>query len=140
MRAYTRAAQSYGSVQLVTGVASADNVQLIQMLFDGLSESLASARGHIENGNIVDKSNALSRASRIVVGLQGALDFERGGELANNLNELYAYMTRRILHVNASNDLQALAEVSSLVRDISEAWQNLPSLLSGTNRQLQYAS
>lgn len=140
MRAYTRAAQSYGSVQLVTGVASADNVQLIQMLFDGLSESLASARGHIENGNIVDKSNALSRASRIVVGLQGALDFERGGELANNLNELYAYMTRRILHVNASNDLQALAEVSSLVRDISVAWQNLPSLLSGTNRQLHYAS
>ena len=140
MRAYTRAAQSYGSVQLVTGVASADNVQLIQMLFDGLSESLASARGHIENGNIVDKSNALSRASRIVVGLQGALDFERGGELANNLNELYAYMTRRILHVNASNDLQALAEVTSLVRDISEAWQNLPSLLSGTNRPLQYAS
>lgn len=140
MRAYTRAAQSYGSVQLVTGVASADNVQLIQMLFDGLSESLASARGHIENSNIVDKSNALSRASRIVVGLQGALDFERGGELANNLNELYAYMTRRILHVNASNDLQALAEVSSLVRDISDAWQNLPSLLSGTNRQLHYAS
>ena len=140
MRAYTRAAQSYGSVQLVTGVASADNVQLIQMLFDGLSESLASARGHIENGNIVYKSNALSRASRIVVGLQGALDFERGGELANNLNELYAYMTRRILHVNASNDLQALAEVSSLVRVISEAWQNLPSLLSGTNRPLQYAS
>ena len=40
MRAYTRAAQSYGSVQLVTGVASADNVQLIQMLFDGLIESL----------------------------------------------------------------------------------------------------
>jgi len=140
MRAYTRAAQSYGSVQLVTGVASADNVQLIQMLFDGLSESLAAARGHIENGNIVDKSNALSRASRIVVGLQGALDFERGGELANNLNELYAYMTRRILHINASNDLQALAEVSSLVRDISDAWQSLPSLLSGTNRQLHYAS
>jgi flagellar protein FliS len=140
MRAYTRAAQSYGSVQLVTGVASADNVQLIQMLFDGLAESLASARGHIENGNIVDKSNALSRASRIVVGLQGALDFERGGELANNLNELYAYMTRRILHVNASNDLQALAEVSSLVRDISDAWQNLPSLLASTNRQPHYAS
>lgn len=140
MRAYTRAAQSYGSVQLVTGVATADNVQLIQMLFDGLAESLATARGHIANGNIVDKSNALSRASRIVVGLQGALDFERGGELAQNLNELYAYMTRRILHVNATNDLDVLSEISGLVRDISSAWQNLPSLLSGTNRPVQYAS
>ena len=140
MRAYTRAAQSYGSVQLVTGVASADNVQLIQMLFDGLSESLAAARGHIENGNIVDKSNALSRASRIVVGLQGALDFERGGELAQNLNELYAYMTRRILQVSASNDLEVLGEVSSLVRDIAQAWQSLPGLLGENARAPQYAS
>jgi len=140
MRAYTRAAQSYGSVQLVTGVATADNVQLIQMLFDGLAESLATARGHIENKNIQEKSNALSRASRIVVGLQGALDFERGGELATNLNELYAYMTRRILHVNATNDLEVLSEVVSLVRDISEAWQSLPSLLSGTSQTSQYVS
>ena len=140
MRAYTRAAQSYGSVQLVTGVATADNVQLIQMLYDGLAESLATARGHIENQNIQEKSNALSRASRIVVGLQGALDFERGGELATNLNELYAYMTRRILHVNATNDLEVLSEVVSLVRDISEAWQSLPGLLSGTSQTSQYVS
>jgi len=140
MRAYTRAAQSYGSVQLVTGVATADNVQLIQMLFDGLAESLATARGHIENDNIQEKSNALARASRIVVGLQGALDFERGGELATNLNELYAYITRRILHVNATNDLEVLSEVVSLVRDISEAWQSLPSLLAGTSQPSQYVS
>ena len=135
-----RALASYGDVKVTTGVAGADNVQLIQMLFDGLLESLASARGHIENGNIMAKSNALSRAGRIVVGLQGALDFERGGELAQNLHELYAYMTRRILHVNASNDLETLAEVSSLVRDISDAWQTLPGLLSESNRKVQYAS
>jgi flagellar secretion chaperone FliS len=141
MRAYTRAAQSYGSVQLVTGVATADNVQLIQMLFDGLQESLATARGHIENGNILGKSNALSRAGRIVVGLQGALDFDQGGELANNLNELYSYMTRRILHANANNDVQTLSEVASLVRDISEAWRTLPGLLGDSgNRQVHYAS
>jgi flagellar protein FliS len=141
MRAYTRAAQSYGSVQLVTGVATADNVQLIQMLFDGLLESLATARGHILNDSIDGKSNALSRACRIVVGLQGALDFERGGELAHNLNDLYAYVTRRLLHVNISNDLDTLSEVAGLIKDISEAWQNLPALLSdAAGQRVQYAS
>lgn len=140
MRAYTRAAQSYGSVQLVTGVATADNVQLIQMLFDGLSESLATARGHIQNDNIEGKSKALARAGRIVVGLQSALDFERGGELAHNLNDLYGYMTRRILHVNAFNDLEALDDVVGLVRDISSAWQALPGLLGESSRNLQYAN
>jgi flagellar protein FliS len=122
-------------------VATADNVQLIQMLFDGLLESLATARGHIENRNILGKSSALSRACRIVVGLQGALDFERGGELANNLNELYSYMTRRMLHANANNDVETLSEVASLVRDISEAWRTLPGLLGDSgSRQVHYAS
>ena len=69
MRAYSRAAQSYGSVQVVTGVAMADNIQLIQMLFDGLTESLASAKGHIMNNSIEEKSKSISRAGRIVVGL-----------------------------------------------------------------------
>lgn len=140
MRAYTRAVQSYGSVQLVTGVASADNVQLIQMLFDGLNESLVAASGHIQNGSIEEKSKSLARASRIVVGLQGALDFERGGELAHNLNDLYAYLTRRILHINAYNDMQALQEVTGLVRDISSAWQALPGLLADINARTSYTN
>jgi len=140
MRAYSRAAQSYGSVQVVTGVATADNVQLIQMLFDGLTESLASAKGHIQNNAIEEKSKALSRAGRIVVGLQGALDFERGGELAQNLNELYAYVTRRLFHVNAYNDLTVLEEVQSLIKDIAEAWKSLPSLLGQTQPGVRYAN
>jgi flagellar protein FliS len=140
MRAYSRAAQSYGSVQVVTGVATADNVQLIQMLFDGLTESLASAKGHIQNNAIEEKSKALSRAGRIVVGLQGALDFDRGGELAQNLNELYAYVTRRLFHVNAYNDLTVLDEVQSLIKDIAEAWKTLPSLLGQTQPAMRYAN
>ena len=140
MRAYSKFAESYGSVQVVTGVATADNIQLIQMLFDGLNESLASARGHIQNNAIEEKSKALSRAGRIVVGLQGALDFERGGELAQNLNELYAYVTRRLFHVNAYNDLVVLEEVQSLIQDIAQAWKTLPSLLNQTQPVQRYTN
>jgi flagellar protein FliS len=140
MRAYSKVADSYGSVQVVTGVATADNIQLIQMLFDGLNESLSSAKGHIQNHAIEEKSKALSRAGRIVVGLQGALDFERGGELAQNLNELYAYVTRRLFHVNAYNDLAVLDEVQSLIQSIAQAWQTLPSLLNQTQSERRYAN
>ena len=135
MRTYSRAAESYGSVQVVTGVATANNVQLIQMLFDGLIESLAMARGHIQNRAIEDKSKAIARAGRIVVGLQGALDFERGGELAQNLHELYAYVTRRLFHVNAHNDLDALKEVHNLMSEIRGAWQMVPQLVPPAARK-----
>jgi flagellar protein FliS len=129
MRANMRAIQSYGNVKVTTGVATANNVQLIQMLFDGLLESLSTARGHIQHNNIAEKSKAVARASRIVIGLQGALDFEKGGELAGNLNELYSYVTRRLFHVNAHNDIAVLDEIHGLMREIRDAWEGVPSLV-----------
>ena len=134
MRANQKAIASYGDVKVTTGVATANNVQLIQMLFDGLLESLATAKGHIQNGAIVDKGKSIARASRIVLGLQGALDFERGGDLANNLNELYAYVTRRLLYVNARNDLDALEEIYGLMNEIRAAWEGVPDLIPASPR------
>lgn len=132
-----RASEGYHSVQVITGVAAADSIQLVQMLFDGLLESLDRARGHIANGATVEKSDALVRAGRIVVGLQSALDFQRGGELAQNLNDLYVYVTRRLFYINARNDLVALEEVRGLMEEVATAWQKLPSLL--TPRKLETA-
>ena len=129
MRANNRAIESYGQVKVSTGVSKSNNVELIQMLFDGLIESLATARGHIQHNNISEKGKAISRASRIVLGLQGALDFDKGGDLANNLNELYNYITRRLLHVNARNDLAALDEIHGLMTEIRSAWETVPALI-----------
>ena len=129
-----RAIQSYGDVKVTTGVASANNVQLIQMLFDGFLESLVAARGHIQHNNIQEKSKAIARASRIVLGLQGALDFEKGGDLANNLNELYSYVTRRLFHVNAQNDLVVLDEIFGLMKEIRDAWEGVPALVPPSSR------
>ena len=129
MRANHRAIESYGQVKVSTGVSKASSVELIQMLFDGLIESMSAAKGHIQHNNIAEKSKAITRASRIVLGLQGALDFEKGGELAKNLDELYNYVTRRLLHVNARNDLQALEEIYGLMIEIRSALESVPELI-----------
>jgi len=129
MRVNHKAIDSYGQVKVSTGVSSANNIELIQMLFDGLIESLSTARGHIQHGAIADKSKSIARASRIVLGLQGALDFEKGGDLASNLNELYSYVTRRLLYVNAKNDIEALDEVYGLMSEIRQAWESVPGLI-----------
>jgi flagellar protein FliS len=130
MRLHKNALDSYAAVQVTTGVATADSAQLILMLFDGFLESLAFARGHIQRNNIEAKSKALTKAGRIVLGLQSALDFDKGNQLAQNLDELYSYITRRLLHINANDDLQALEEVHGLMSDIREAWTTLPGVRS----------
>ncbi len=132
MRVNFRAMESYGNGGVEIQVATANRVELIQMLFDGLIDSLMTAKGHIERGAILEKGKCLKRASRIVIALQGALDFEKGGELARNLNELYAYVARRLVFVNAHNDLSVLEEVRGLMSEIRDAWRELPSLIPAT--------
>jgi len=124
-----RAAANYGAVMVETGVATADRAQLVQMLLDGLLESLNAAEGHIRANAILEKSHHLNRAGRIVLGLQGSLDFEKGGDLARNLAELYGYVTRQLLQINMKNDLAALNEVKGLMVQIRDAWKTVPSLV-----------
>ncbi len=131
MRVNFRAMEEYGQGSHTSRAMAADKVELIQMLFDGLIESMVSAKGHIDRGSIEEKNKSLARAGRITIGLQSALDLEKGGDLARNLHELYGYVTRRLVFVNAYNDQAALDEILSLMREISQAWRDVPGLLPG---------
>lgn len=128
MRVNFKAIESYGADNFASQASVANGVVLIQMLFDGLIDSLVSAQGHLRHGSIAEKGIAIARASRIVVGLQGSLDFEKGGDLAQNLNELYSYVTRRLIYANANNDMDCLQEVQGLMDEIRQAWREVPSL------------
>lgn len=123
-----RPAIAYRELMVESGVTDADPVHLIQMLYDGLLGTLSEAEGHITHGAIMQKSQCLGRAGRIVLGLQSALDFEKGGEIARNLNELYGYLTRRLLQINLNNDADGLREIRSLVQQIRDAWQLVPTV------------
>jgi flagellar protein FliS len=125
MRMGKRAVEAYGTVKLQAEVAENDRVGLIRMMFDALIDSLVVAQGQIERRDLAGKSASLSRASRIVLGLQSALDFEKGGELARNLDELYGYVNRRLVQANASNDLSVIAEVKGLMAEIRDAWATI---------------
>jgi len=41
-------------------------------------------------------------------------------------------VTRRLFHVNAHNDLEALDEIYGLMREIRDAWQGVPALIPAT--------
>ena len=120
---------AYRNVNVSSAVPYADSIQLIQMLFDGLLTSLADAEGHFARNDIKGKSDSIGRATKIIIGLQSALDFEKGQELATNLSELYGYCVRRLLKANIRNDVSGIHEVKSLISEINGAWALVPQLL-----------
>ena len=118
--------QTYQEVQVSTGVDGATPHQLIAMLFDGLADCIAQARGGIRSKNIEAKGRAIGRAVRIVEeGLKGGLNLKDGGELAASLNDLYAYMSLRLTQANLRNDEAALDECAQLLEPLRTAWAQI---------------
>ncbi|MDD3517226.1 MAG: flagellar export chaperone FliS [Chromatiales bacterium] len=119
----TRSAlNAYRQVSVQGEVQEADPHRLIQMLFDGALERIATARICMQQGATADKGERISRAIEIIEGLRATLDRERGGPIADNLDGLYSYMTRRLLEANLHNDVERLDEVSGLLKEIKSGW------------------
>jgi flagellar protein FliS len=118
-----RGVNAYANVGLETGIASASPHKLIVMLYDGALVALLSAKTNIAAGNIAAKGSAISKAISIIDnGLRASLDKEAGGEIAANLDALYDYMSRRLLHANLKNDVTIIDEVHGLLADLRGAW------------------
>jgi flagellar secretion chaperone FliS len=99
---------------------------LIAMLYDGLLEAIATARGALAAGQAEAKARAICRAARIVdEGLKSCLDLEHGGALATNLRDLYDYVAARLTHANLRNDDRALAECTALIEPLRSAWRQI---------------
>ncbi|NLJ13418.1 flagellar export chaperone FliS [Denitrificimonas caeni] len=116
------AMRQYQSVNTQAQAIEADPHRLIQMLFEGGLTRLAQARGAMEREQTALKGELLSKAIGIVGGLRQALDLEKGGEIAANLDRLYEYMTTRLMEANLKNDLAIVEEVSDLLREVKTGW------------------
>lgn len=139
---YTKAGalNKYSQVAVQADATYASPHRLIQMLLDGALEKIAIARGHMERSNVPKKGQHIGWAISIISGLRASLDMGAGGEIAQNLNDLYDFMGRRLLHANLKNDTVALDEVTALLREIKNAWESIPESVQRAHAQAKGAA
>ena len=119
-------AAQYGKVAAESEVSYANPHRLVQMLMEGALEKVATAKGCIERNDLEGKSQQVTWAMSIINGLRTSLDMEAGGAIAVNLDDLYSYMSRRLIDGSMQNDPAALAEVIDLMLEIKGAWDVMP--------------
>lgn len=120
---FHNAARAYARVGLQTGAMAASPHKLIAMLLEGAMLAILTARQHMAAGNIAEKGAAINQAISIIdSGLRGALNLKDGGEIAQNLNKLYNYMTQRLSTAHVENDPIKLQEVYKLLADLKTTW------------------
>lgn len=127
----------YGKVANESEVAYASPHRLVQMLMEGALDKVATAKGQIERGDMEGKSRHITWAISIINGLRSSLDMDAGGEIAVNLEDLYSYMTRRLIDANVQNSVDALTEVSALMVEIKGAWDAMPEQVRNSDAAAQ---
>lgn len=99
-----------------------DPLELVRLLYMKAIAKLGESLEHLEAGRIPERAAAVAHAQEIVVELQAALDTERGGEIADNLAALYAYIQVRLTEGNAQQQAEPLEEVRGLLSTLLEGW------------------
>jgi len=118
-------ATAYAKVNASSGVENADPHLLIQMLIDGSIEKLNRAKFFLNDKNTAQKGTQISWAISIIGGLKASLDMQNGGDIANNLSDLYDYCTVTLAQANVENDEAKIDSVLSVLNEIKIGWDGI---------------
>jgi flagellar protein FliS len=120
----------YGGVNghdryLETAVETASPARLIVMLYDGAIRFINEAAHAMRQRDYEAQNAKLQRAQKILAELISSLDFDKGGEIAENLFRLYTYMYNQLVEANINDSRDRLEHVVHLLSELREAWDTI---------------
>lgn len=104
------------------GVAGLDQKrQVLEMLFDGLAASLAGMKGAYMMGDSALQKSHQARATRIIVGLEKALDTSVDQALVDNLKIVYRHLLARLARSHGPSAPTVADDLLGIVQPLREA-------------------
>ncbi len=92
--------------------------ELLLKTYEEILSMLNIAGMAIDEHNVTVKANAISKVTNALAVLKASIDFERGGEIAKNLDALYAFCIDTLIKASARDDKQAVDDVKGIVNDV----------------------
>ena len=124
---YKKIADVYKSTERNALVESEDPHKLVLVMFDALIKSIEIYVENIDvkKADLELRSKHFSRALTIIYSLQSSLDFEKGGEIADNLFQTYEFARQMVIASIKTMDETGPQRAISLLYEIREAWAQM---------------
>jgi len=118
--------KQYANNYVETAVSEATPHKLVEMLYDGAIKNMNLAKVFIEQKNYEKKAEYINKALAILNALRAGVDLDKGGEVAQNLYDLYDYCYRTLFTASTQNNPVVLNEVQGHISVLKEAWSEMP--------------
>lgn len=96
--------------------------KLILLLYDGALTNIARAKQAIDSKKIVEANQYILKTQDIVNELLACLNEDQGGEIAQNLKNLYFYVVRQLVQANIRKQKEPLDEAETILAELRETW------------------
>ena len=106
-----------------TNVTTQDRGRIIVMLYDGAVKFLNQAVNALQNHDYESKGKYIVRAQDIIMELNSVLDMDAGGEVTQNLRQLYLFMWKHLNQANIKRDAAMINKVIELLNELNQGWR-----------------
>ena len=131
--------QAYQNASLDAVAESENPHALITVLFEELLRTMRSYVAGVEINKTPkpEQAGQFSRALMILYGLQSSLNFDEGGEIAENLFRLYEYARQQMLVASREGQTAGTLTAIEAIESICEAWRQIDGgNVSGADKAL----
>ena len=128
---YNKMLDAYSNSENKAVIEAEDSHSMVLLLFDELIKSMRMFCENInpKESDLEIRAEKMSRSLTIIYALQSSLDFEQGGEIAENLFRLYEYAREQILIDHKNGEAAGIKVAISSLEEIREAWVEIRSIL-----------
>ena len=123
---YGRNLRAYQKTTVNAEISVADPDYVTKLLYPGLFERLAQAKGAIERGDLALKAKKLSTATAILENLRSTLDFSQSKSIAQGLYDIYSYMIDQVAEASLNLMTQPIDNAIRALMPIKKAWDSIP--------------
>lgn len=106
-----------------TQMDTAPKEEILLMLYDGAVRFLHLAKEGFAEKNIEKQHNNIVKVQNIITEFESSLDREAGGEFAQNLFNLYEFMSNQLFIANVKKDEHALDIVIKHMTALRDTWK-----------------
>jgi flagellar protein FliS len=118
-----------------TAVETASKEKILLMLYESGIRYLKKCQSAMETKNWAEKGMALGKAQDIINELSNSLNYEVGGQIAEQLGALYLHLFQETTKANIENDPKKIAHCIKIMETLYSGWKEAVEKLKNGQAQ-----